>query len=218
MNKEKKYPDEIPSEIQEAVQSVDLHTVCSDIGAKLSLTPGQLSGLKNSLSSFLENIWYRKDFQLNIGTIKTFTESEQQILNREVYERVFLTIIHTLDKLGLNDSNALFETGDVKLTACKLYKGKYISYETDRLIHKNTELKRYGFFTRKDHHIIHLEADYPDKGRWGSVENICFRVDTKEKADAFLNQLKKAVIVGNFNYFLDIFSRFEIQKYTTNPV
>ncbi len=208
----KNYLEEMPAEIQEAGRSVDLQAICTDLGAKLSLAPAQQTALKDSLSSLLENVWNDKHCQLDMSAIRPLNEREGQILNREINERVFLKIVQALEKLGLNDSTLLFASGNIKLTAHTLRIGKFASHDTDRIIYKKTECRRHGFFVRKSHHVIELEADYPDKGRWGEYEPIRIRVDSAEKADDFLCQLNKAVKVGNFRYFLDIFSRFKLIK------
>ncbi|MDD8013103.1 MAG: hypothetical protein PHX05_06470 [Acidobacteriota bacterium] len=208
----KNYLEEMPAEIQEARRSVDLQAIGTDLSIKLSLTPAQQAALKDSLSSFLENIWNDKHVQLDMSAITPLNEREGQIVNREINERVFLKIIQALEKLGLNDNAVLFASGDIKLTARTLRVGEFASHDTDRLIYKKTESRRHGFFVRKIQHVIELEADYPEKGRWGEYEPIRIRVDSAEKVDDFLCQLNKAVKVGNFRYFVDIFSRFKLIK------
>ncbi len=204
---DKDFLKEMPAEILEAVRSIDLQAFCTELGAPLSLTPAQQKALENSLSTFLENVWNDKNSQLDMSAIKPLAEREERILNREIHEKVFLKLILELDKLGFNDSNSLFATGRIKLTAYAL-----LGHDTDRIIYKKTECRRHGLFPRKIQHFIELEADYPEKGRWGEYESLSIRVDTAEQADVFLRQLNKAVKVGNFRHFVDFFSRFKLVK------
>jgi hypothetical protein len=212
IDKAKSRLDEMPAEIQEAVRTVDLHAVCSGLGAPLSLTPGQRSALEHSLSSFLEAVWDDKHCQLDmdIDMERPLSEKERRALCREIDEKVFLKIVQALDRLGWNDRDVLFKAGNVRLTAHKLYDGKYSSHETDRIILKKTETRSSGFFSRRSRSVIHLEADYPDKGRWGEYATIRVRLAPGEEADAFLCQLDKAVKAGNFKYFHDVFSSFKL--------
>jgi hypothetical protein len=211
-DKEREPLHELPAEIQEAVKVVDLHAVCSALSRTMSLTPQQQSILENSLSAFLEAVWNNKHLPLDIDPGKQFNEKEKLLLHQEIDEKVFFGIIHALDRLGLNDRDALFEAGNIRLTSFQLHDGKYSQHETNRIIHKKTTMRPHGLFKRKNRWMIDLEADYPDKGRWGDYVPICICFDSEEKADAFLRQLNKAVKVGNFIYFHDIFSRFKLAK------
>lgn len=208
-----RYFEIMPQEIQNAVASVNLHETCLEIEASMPLTSAQSAQLEKALKFFLENIWADKNTRLNLNGVIPLSPEQENLLLKEIYDKVLLKIAGQLDQAGLNDSNVLFEAGGLKLTACRLYYGEHAGHETERIIYKKTEFARKSIFGRKKYYTIHLEADYPDRGRWGEYDCLSIRVKEEEVAEA-LTALNKAKKTGNFMFYLDILKRFRLRDFT----
>jgi hypothetical protein len=202
----------LPTEIRNLVDSLNFSALAFEIGRSTRLNIEETNGLESVLKDFIENIWTDSNQRFDSFKIKDFNSEENKLLNHDFYDFFIQKIIERLAEIGFNEKTVLYENKFIVLTAYFLQTDRYEKHETHRIMRKgNFFSKRYKVLSKKYHTVIPLNADYSEKGRWGEDVSINPEFETPEEAEIFLKQLEKAVMVGRFVSFADIFNRFSVK-------
>jgi hypothetical protein len=151
------------------------------------------------LGGVLKDVWHDRNVSVNGLFASTVTADRRSAALWKIEELVLSILTGKLRDAGLGNDAVLFQQGDFVLTAARLN-----GHTTDRVTVKSQTVTERKRFLRKPEtvHVIVLDVDYAEKGRWGEYETLELECKTEEEARQFTDALVKARMIGCFNGFL----------------